>query len=71
MSDQARMRVCLKCQQEFFSAGPGNRSCKKCNRENLARYGHLTEAMLAVERGRKYWNGEPLNDPETLSGSGG
>jgi hypothetical protein len=71
MSNQARMRVCLKCQQEFFSTGPGNRICKKCNRENLARYGYITESMLAAERGRKYWNGELMDDPEDVSGSGG
>ena len=68
---QARMRVCLKCQREFFSSGPGNRICKKCNRENLARYGYMTESMLAAQRGRKYWNGEPLNDPEDVPGIGG
>jgi len=62
MSNQARMRVCLKCQRKFFSTGPGNRICKKCNRENMARYGHMTEWQLAVQRGRKYWNGEPMDE---------
>jgi hypothetical protein len=29
-----KMRVCLKCSNEFESCGPGNRLCVKCGREN-------------------------------------
>lgn len=27
-------RVCLKCQKDFDSKGPGNRICPKCKRTN-------------------------------------
>ena len=58
---QARMRVCLKCQREFFSSGPGNRICKKCTRINDRIW--ITEEELQKQRGHKYHNGEPMDDP--------
>lgn len=29
-----KLRVCLKCQKEFYSAGPWNRICPKCTSIN-------------------------------------
>ncbi len=31
-------RKCLKCGKEFKSAGPGNRICGECGRENVHAY---------------------------------
>jgi hypothetical protein len=43
-------RICLRCGREFFSTGPGNRLCHRCNKANrrdvsarVARVGGCTE----------------------------
>ena len=54
-----KLRVCLKCDKQFNSNGPGNRICGKCQKIN-AKYDNLPEALLAKERGVKRHNGEVI-----------
>jgi len=53
-------RTCLKCQELFDSAGPGNRICEPCARIN-ARI-RIRESELKKQCGRKWLNGELLSD---------
>ena len=53
-------RTCLKCQELFDSAGPGNRICEPCARIN-ARV-RISETELKKQCGRKRLNGEVLSD---------
>ena len=55
-----QIRTCLKCNKSFLSDGPANRICKSCNAENHRKYGHMPDDRFAVERGRKFHNGEPM-----------
>lgn len=32
-SSEAKKRVCLRCDREFHSTGPGNRLCPRCLRD--------------------------------------
>ena len=57
---QAKPRTCLKCHELFDSAGPGNRICEPCARINGRL--RITEAELRKQRGRKWLNGEIIND---------
>lgn len=56
---ERKQRTCLKCNQLFDSAGPGNRICRRCQQINdrLPRY---TEARMQKQRGAKRRNGEPI-----------
>ncbi|MDZ4848407.1 MAG: hypothetical protein SGI77_03880 [Pirellulaceae bacterium] len=61
---KAAIRVCLKCDKEFKSKGPGNRICPPCKCINNDKYGNLPEAVLGKERGVKRRNGLTFeNDP--------
>jgi hypothetical protein len=55
----ARDRVCLKCNQTFFSRGPANRICPRCNQLN-AKLVLIPDRMLQSQRGQKYRNGDPI-----------
>lgn len=46
-----RPRVCLKCDNPFPSAGPGNRICGRCDDTNrtLSRREHLSPARTHPE----------------------
>ena len=57
---EARQRTCLKCDQLFDSAGPGNRICESCVRIN-ARV-RVSEQQLQKQRGLKRRNGEVISD---------
>jgi len=58
VSPLRQTRTCLKCNGEFLSDGPGNRICPPCTVENKKKYGCPPDAVIAVQRGRKYHNGE-------------
>lgn len=58
---QAKPRACLKCGRLFDSTGPGHRFCPCCTRINLDL--EITEKELRSQRGHKFHNGEPMNDP--------
>ena len=57
---QTKPRTCLKCQELFDSAGPGNRICQPCARIN-ARI-RISETELKKQCGRKWLNGEIINN---------
>lgn len=61
----AKPRTCLKCSKLFHSAGPGNRICPPCSRDN-ARL-RLSEPEVQKQRGAKRRNGEALS-PAALDG---
>ena len=67
-NDQARPRSCLKCGKPFFSAGPGNRICDRCDARN-ARLG-VREAHMRGERGVKRHNNETQTSCPDGSGFG-
>ena len=52
-------RQCLKCDRSFWSEGPWNRLCYRCNESNTG----IRSERAAPPR----WNGEPmLRRPEEL-----
>jgi len=59
---ERKPRTCLKCGKLFPSAGPGNRICKPCTKENNKM--RLTEDQLQRQRGAKLLNGESLDPPQ-------
>lgn len=53
---QPGYRVCLRCDQEFDSLGPGNRLCQKCTSWKYSQPG-----IVNVLRGVKRHNGEVIS----------
>ncbi len=53
---QPGYRICLRCNEEFDSLGPGNRLCRECTswKNNLP-------GIVKVIRGAKYHNGEVIS----------
>jgi len=41
-------RMCLKCLNDFFSDGSGNRICPKCKNTNNARGSHISTYRVAL-----------------------
>lgn len=54
---QAGFRTCLRCNKEFDSTGPGNRICAKCSAANS-----FLSKGIPIMRGRKYHNGEVMDE---------
>ena len=54
---QAGFRTCLRCDEAFESAGPGNRICQDCTVVNS-----LLPEAIPMERGSKYHNGELMDE---------
>ena len=52
---QPGYRICLRCDQEFDSFGPGNRLCSECTS-----WKNSLPGTVRVIRGRKYRNGEVM-----------
>lgn len=52
---QPGYRICLRCNQEFDSVGPGNRLCNSCTS-----WKNSLPGTVRVIRGRKYRNGEVM-----------
>lgn len=55
----AKPRTCLKCGKSFHSAGPGNRICPPCQRDNAKL--RLSEADVQRQRGVQRRNGEVVS----------
>lgn len=47
----AKVRKCLKCDQDFRSEGPANRLCPKCNIENAKMCPPRYEILLQENTG--------------------
>lgn len=50
---QRKERSCLKCSRIFYSHGPGNRICPRCN-GNFSK----SNGYIPVEEGRQRQNGD-------------
>jgi hypothetical protein len=60
----AKPRTCLKCSKLFPSAGPGNRICPPCSRDN-ARL-RLSEPEVQRQRGAKRHNSIELPGDDSV-----
>jgi hypothetical protein len=65
---ERKQRTCLKCNQLFDSAGPGNRICRRCQRIN-DRLPPYTEAQMQKQRGAKRRNGDLMEPDSDYCGS--
>ena len=52
---QPGYRICLRCNDDFYSFGPANRFCEECTRWR----GRLP-GFIPIARGRKYHNGQVM-----------
>ncbi len=59
---QPKPRRCLKCWTLFDSLWAGNRICPDCLRNHKQLFYGISERELQRQRGRKYHNGEPLDE---------